>query len=457
MVGKTCGTPGPGHIGRRGLLKGALGVGAAVGVAGLAGCGNDSGSGGSGGVENGVAEGWGKVADAFRANFVGKPGELGAACCVYVGGRRVVDLWDGLADRQTNRPWDENTTVRVASTTKGFTAICAHMLARRGELDLDAPVVKYWPEFGAAGKEQIPVRWLLSHQAGLPIVDGPLTFEQACAWDPVIRALEAQPPLWQPGTEHLYHSVTYGYLVGEVVRRISGKSLGRFFANEVAAPLGLSAWIGLPEKEEPRVAQIENTTLNLEELTSGLIKATGLDADTITAWIKSGWGPGSVEDRATSLGGALDNAADPATAYYTTRAWRAAEFPAANGIADARSLARMYAATVSDVDGVRLLDPATVQKATVVQTDKTRMHGLPPGLNIPADRSFNMSLGFWRACPSYPMTGPGSFGHPGSGGSIGFADPDAGVGFGYVTNLWSLRPDDPRASSLANAVRSCLR
>ena len=126
-----------------------------------------------------VEDGWGKVADVFRANFEGSPGEVGAACCVYVGGRPVVDLWGGLADREANRPWGEDTIALVASTTKGATAICAHLLAQRGELDLDAPVVKYWPEFGAAGKEHIPVRWLLSHQAGLPVVDGPLTFEDA--------------------------------------------------------------------------------------------------------------------------------------------------------------------------------------------------------------------------------------------------------------------------------------
>ncbi|WP_107658764.1 serine hydrolase domain-containing protein [Nocardia suismassiliense] len=407
--------------------------------------------------ENGVEDGWGKVADAFRATFDANHGVAGAACCVYVNGRRVVDLWDGLADQQVNRPWDENTIVQVASTTKGATAICAHILAARGELDLDAPVVQYWPEFGNAGKERIPVRWLLSHQAGLPVVDGPLTFEQACEWDPVIRALEAQPPLWQPGTEHTYHGVTFGFLVGEVVRRISGKSLGTFFADEVAAPLGLRAWIGLPEEQEQHVARIEYAApFSLEELLAGMAEASGLDKDTVTAWVTSAWGPDSVQMRAGSLGGALDNAADPASAYYTTRAWRAAEFPAANGIADAHSVARMYAATVSEVDGVRLLDPATVERATAVQTDKSRMHGLPPELNIPANRSFNMSLGFWRDCPPMPMAGPGSFGHPGSGGSIGFAVPDAGVGFGYVTNLWNFRPDDPRASSLAEAVRSCL-
>ena len=205
-------------------------------------------------VQGHVEEGWGKVADAFRANFEGNPGEVGAACCVYADGRPVVDLWGGLADREANRPWNKDTIVAVASTTKGATAICAHLLVQRGELDLDAPVVKYWPEFGAAGKEQIPVRWLLSHQVGLPVIDGPLTFEEACAWDPVIRALEAQKPEWEPGTEHVYHSMTFGFLVGEIVRRITGKSLGTFFADEVAAPLGLSAWIGLPEEQEGRVA-----------------------------------------------------------------------------------------------------------------------------------------------------------------------------------------------------------
>ncbi|MBB5957220.1 CubicO group peptidase (beta-lactamase class C family) [Saccharothrix tamanrassetensis] len=399
-----------------------------------------------------VEQGWGKVADVFRRNFEGD-GEVGAACSVYVGGRPVVDLWDGSADREAGRPWCDDTIVQVASTTKGAAAICAHMLVQRGELDLDAPVTRYWPEFGAAGKEGIPVRWLLSHQVGLPIVDGPLTFEQACAWDPVIRALEAQKPLWRPGTEHVYHSVTYGYLVGEVVRRITGKSLGTFFADEVAAPLGLSAWIGLPEEHEDRLSRIHYAApFSVEELLAGMIKATGLDADTVTAWVEAVWGADSVQARAGELGGALDSS----TAYFTTRAWRAAEFPAANMIADAHSIARMYAATVSDVDGVRLLNPTTVERMTEIQTDKTPMHGLPPGLHIPADRSFNMSLGFWRACPPMPMVGPGSFGHPGSGGSIGFADPDAGVGFGYVTNLWNFRPDDPRAADLSAAVRSCL-
>ena len=187
-------------------------------------------------------------------------------------------------------------------------------------------------------------------------------------------------------------------------------------------------------------------------MTAGMIETTGLDEETVVAWMNAVWGPDSVQARAGELGGALD----PTSDYMNTRAWRAAEFPAANMFTNARSLARMYAATVSEVDGVRLLDPATVERMTVVQTDKTRMNGLPPGLNIPADRSFYMSLGFWRACPPMPWVGPGSFGHPGSGGSVAFGDLDSGVGFGYVTNLWSFRIGEPRASNLAAAVVACL-
>ncbi len=403
-------------------------------------------------VHGQVADGWGKVADAFRANFEGSPGEVGASCGVYVGGRPVVDLWGGLADRETQRPWKQDTISVPASTTKGATAICAHMLADRGKLDLDAPVVKYWPEFGANGKDQIPVRLLLSHQVGLPVVDGQFTFEEACAGDKILRALEAQKPEWEPGTEHVYHALTYGYLVGEVVRRISGKSLGTFFHDEVAAPLGLNAYIGLPEEEEEKVAGIYFADPpTLENIIAGMIETTGLDADTVTRWITAVWGEGSIQARAGSLGGAFDNAAE----FMHTRAYRAAEFPAANMLTDARSLARMYAATVSEVDGVRLLSPATVKRAIEVQTDKTRMHGLPADLDLPADRSFYMSLGFWRACPPMPMAGPNSFGHPGSGGSIAFGDPDAELGFGYVTNLYSFEAER-RALGLAAAVRSCL-
>src|SRR2546421_8264109 len=196
------------------------------------------------GIEGQVDAKFKGVRDAFAANFADH-GEVGAGVALYVDGRKVVDLWGGVADGETGRPYAEDTLQLVFSTTKGATAICANLLAQRGELDVDAPVATYWPEFATAGKESIPVRWLLCHKAGLPAVDGTMSTEDALAWDPVIRALERQQPLWEPGTAHGYHATTYGWLVGEVVRRISGKSLGRFFADEVAAPLRLDFRIGL--------------------------------------------------------------------------------------------------------------------------------------------------------------------------------------------------------------------
>lgn len=403
-------------------------------------------------VDGLVEQGWEPMADTFRANF--KEGkDLGAACCVYVDGRAVVDLWGGLADREKNLPWERDTVALVASTTKGATAMCAHLLVQRGQLDLDAPVTRYWPEFGAAGKEKMPVRYLLSHQAGLPYVDTLVTFEEACAWDPVIRALEIQKPLWAPGTEHLYHAMTYGFLVGEVVRRITGKSLGTFFAEEIARPLGLSAWIGLPEEIEPRVARIEAAPFpynSMEDLVTDFAKLMGFDPAVAGTLVKDVYGPGSAFMKAGAVGGVTEE-------NMHSRTYRAAEFPAANMFANAHSLARMYAATVSDVDGFRLLQPDTVAAMTVVETNRTRMHGVPTELLPYTKNLFRMSLGFWRATPPInPLLGPASFGHPGSGGSLGAADPESRVGFGYVPNLWAATLVDPRAIELTAAVRKCL-
>jgi CubicO group peptidase (beta-lactamase class C family) len=404
------------------------------------------------GVDGLVEQGWERVADTFPANFEdGK--DLGAACWVYVDGRAVVDLWGGLADGETNRSWERDTVALVASTTKGATALCAHLLVERGQLDLGAPVTRYWPEFGAAGKEEVPVRYLLSHQAGLPYVDTPVTFAEACAWDPLIRALEAQKPLWTPGTEHLYHAQTFGFLVGEVVRRITGRSLGTFFAEEIADPLGLSVWIGLPEEIEPRVARLETTPFpsdSVEDLATDFGKLLGLAPAAAGALVTTLWGPGSALMKAGAVGGITEE-------NMHSRAYRAAEFPGGNMITGAHSIARMYAAMVSDVDGVRLLQPGTLAAMTELQTDRSRMHGVPTELLPHTKKLFNMSLGFWRSTPPVnPLLGPASFGHPGSGGSLGAADPVARVGFGYVPNRWTATLIDPRAIELTTAVRECL-
>ena len=187
-----------------------------------------------------MAPGFERVRDVFGDNFENN-GDVGAALCVYRHGRKVVDLWGGLADSGTGRPWARDTLQLVYSATKAATATCAHLLAQRGELDLDRPAAHYWPEFAAQGKADIPVRWLLSHRAGLPVTDHPLPLADLLAWDPMAAALAAQRPVWEPGTAHGYHGRTFGWLVGEVIRRVSGRSVGTFFAEEIAAP-AILAW-----------------------------------------------------------------------------------------------------------------------------------------------------------------------------------------------------------------------
>ena len=403
-------------------------------------------------VLNGSVEpGWNGVADAFRQTQNGT--DHGAALCVYVDGKPVVDLWTGLADRSTGRPWERDTPQLVASTTKGATAICAHVLVERGLLDLDAPVTRYWPEFGQAGKQDVLVRHLLSHQAGLPYVEPELPFDEACRWTPMIQALEAQAPLWAAGKEHIYHAMTYGFLVGEVVRRITGKTIGRFFAEEIAGPLRLSAWIGLPEDIEPRLAQLETEPFpihRMEELVADFARTMQMSPEVIGRLMVELYGPGTAFMRAGQAGGVT-----PENMF--SRQYRAAEFPGANMVASAHSIARMYAATVSDVDGVRLLRPGTVARATEPQTSRSRMHGVPEDLLPHTQGLFNMSLGFWRSTPPvHPLLGPASFGHPGSGGSLGSADPDQRVGLGYVPNFWPAAMIDPRAPAICAAVRQCL-
>ena len=214
-------------------------------------------------IDGWAAPGFEAVRAAFEANF-DEGLEDGAAFAAYHRGKKVVDLWGGIADTMTGRPWLEDALVLVYSTTKGATAMCANKLAQEGAIDVEAPVVTYWPEFGQAGKEAVTVADLLSHRAGLAWVDGRLSFDQALAWDPVIRALERQAPSWPPGSAHGYHATTYGWLVGEVVRRVSGRSLGAYLREEVAGPLGAEFFVGLPAGEEHRVARLVSFLESME-------------------------------------------------------------------------------------------------------------------------------------------------------------------------------------------------
>ena len=370
------------------------------------------------------------VRTAFEKNFA-EGLEVGAAFAAYHRGRLVADLWGGEADVKTHRPWERDTMIVVFSTTKGFTAICANKLAQEGLLDVDAPVARYWPEFAQEGKDDIPVNYLLSHRAGLAWVDEPLTLEQALQWDPMIHALERQKPVWEPGTAHGYHAITYGYLVGEVVRRITGRSVGTYFREEIAEPLGLDCWIGLPEVHEPRVA-------NLVGSITGDLDSAELDTDA-RASIAALMGPDSMLGKALTGGGAFG-----AEGMWNTRPVHAAEIPAAGGISDARSIARLYAACVGEVDGVRILTPEQVERASTQRTAGPNIVIL--GLDI------QFGLGFFLPSTIVQVGGPKSFGHFGAGGSIGWADPVAGFGFGYVMSRMDMGlAGDERSSRLVNA------
>ncbi len=393
-------------------------------------------------IQGEVAPGFEKVRDAFQANF-DQHGDVGAAFALYKDGVKVVDLWGGVANEETGAAWDEDTLQLVFSTTKGATAICAHLLAQRGELDFDAPVAEYWPEFKANGKENVPVRWLLSHRVGLPVLDTPLTPEQYYAWDPVVEALAAKKPEWEPGTKHGYHAVTYGNLVGEVVKRISGKSLGTFFHDEVASPLGLDFWIGLPESEESRVSRLISFQLGATPEQRSMFADFDINSlpEEMRPIVQAFMDPNSMSNRA------LTGVTEPAM-NFNDRAMHAAEVPAANGITTARSLAKMYAAQVGEVDGVRLMNDDTVANAIVEQSN-----GPDAVLMIPT----RFGLGFFLKSDFSPLMGPRSFGHAGAGGSLGFADPDAGIGFGYVMNKMSTNlSGDPRTAGLIEAVKASL-
>jgi CubicO group peptidase (beta-lactamase class C family) len=377
-----------------------------------------------------VADGFGPVADAFARNFA-EHGELGAAFSLYVDGEVKADLWGGVADSQTGRPWTADTLQLVYSTTKGAAAICVARLVAAGRISYADAVATYWPEFAANGKGDVTIAQMMSHQAGLPYATATLSFDDLIAVTPVVDALASQEPIWEPGTRHGYHALTYGWLAGELVRRVDGRTIGQYFAEEVAGPLGLDFWIGLPESEEPRVA-----LLALPLLVP--------DPETIAVIMKI-VGPGTMGFNALSMSGVmLSGPADP----FNTRAVHATEMPAANGITTARSLAKMYAATVGEVDGVRLIDEATVAAARAEAVKG-------PDACLVVETRFGM--GFMLDGEFAPMLSPGSFGHPGVGGSLGYADPEAKVGYGYVMNQMGSRlAGDPRTIGLNAAVRACL-
>jgi CubicO group peptidase (beta-lactamase class C family) len=382
-------------------------------------------------VNGAAAEGFEPVRDAFVRNFETR-GERGAAVAVYRDGRKVVDLWAGTKDVDGTAPWERGTAQIVRSATKGVAAAVLLMLAERGELDLDAPVGHYWPEFKARGKERTLVRHILAHRAGVPVLDRPLTPAEAADPDLAATVLAAQTPAWEPGADHGYHAQTYSWLTSELLRRATGRSIGAWIADEIAGPLGLDLWVGLPESEAHRVGRVGP----LEPP----VRDGALRTRPKRAVAEAYADPGSLTRRAFAAITPLPDENDPA--------YRAAVLPASNGVATADALARFYAALTGEVDGVRLFSPVTLEQArTEVSAGPDRVLVIPT----------RFGLGYMLHGSASPLLGPGSFGHPGRGGALGFADPESGIAFGYVTNGFRKSVTaDPRAQALVRAVRASL-
>jgi CubicO group peptidase (beta-lactamase class C family) len=384
------------------------------------------------------APGFAEVREQFERNF-SERGEIGASVHVTVGGEPVVDLHGGVASLETGQPWDADTLVHVWSCTKGATALCAHLLAARGELSLTAPVVDYWPEFAKNGKDRVLVRHLLNHQAGLPAVRTPLAHGAFYDWDLMVDALAAEEPFWEPGTRHGYHGLTFGFLVGEVIRRVSGRSLGAFFAEEVAGPLGLDFWLGLPEELEPRVAPTIAPDLTAPgTLMPSMFVAAFADPASI---------PGQL--LANNGGYMLPGESD-------TRAAHAAVIGAVGGITNARSLAAMYRPLALGGDG--FIDGGQVALMGQVSSAS----GVDASILVPT----RWALGFVKSIDNRhlpPADREGvllaeeAFGHSGIGGSIGFADPRIRLSFGYVMNKQGIGLGiNDRGQSLVDAVYRAL-
>jgi CubicO group peptidase (beta-lactamase class C family) len=365
--------------------------------------------------------------DAFAANFADH-GDTGAAVCVLAGGRVVADLWGGWTDELRRSPWRPDTLVNIFSVGKGLLALLAARLTGDGRLDPDATVSRYWPQFGSANKDGITLRQLLSHQAGLPAVRRRLPARAMLDWRLMTAALADQEPWWEPGTAHGYHVNTFGFLVGEVLRRASGRTVGHLLRDEVAGPLGADVHIGLPARQHARVAEF--------------------------AWPGS---PPPEEDRPDLSGSLLMEH----NAYFNpgglsgagvvnTAAWREAEVPSANGHATARGVARVYAALAAGgtLAGVQVVDAAALAAAATEHTY---------GPDLILHRPTRFGLGFQLSQPERPIgREPGAFGHFGAGGSVGFCDPAAGIAFGYVTGQMGPRWQNPRNRALIGALYDCL-
>lgn len=387
-----------------------------------------------------VADGFEPVRAEFEANF-SRRGELGAACAAYHRGALVVDLWGGYRDASRTTPWEQDTLVLVYSTSKGLAALTVALAQARGWLEFDAPVASYWPEFAQGGKDRVTVRQLLAHQAGLCAIDEPLTAAELADPDGLAEVLARQRPAWEPGTRQGYHALSLGWYEGELIRRVDPRhrSLGRVFAEEVAGPVGLEFYFGLPpDIPAERVASIKGGGV-----IDALLHPRGMPAPMLAAFLR----------RSSLTSRVFSNPKLRTTAGLDAAEYRAVENPAGGGIGLVRSLAKAYSELA--IGGRKLgLTSATLAELSAPPHPPS---AITRDQVLLTDASF--SLGFARPGPGFAFGSSGrALGHPGAGGSFAFADPDLEVSFAYAPNrLGHHLRDDPREKALRDAFYLCIQ
>lgn len=394
-------------------------------------------------VHGSVHPGFEPVEAAFRENFE-RRGEVGAAVCAWYRGEKVVDLWGGLADRESERPWDEDTLTVIFSSTKGMVALCLLMLADRGKLDYDRPVSEYWPEFAARGKEGITIRTLLNHRAGLSAVDQPLSLEAWCNPAQVAPVLANQRPHWRPDSDQGYGAISTAVYAAELFRRIAGRSVGSFFADEVAGPLAADVYIGLPREHEPRVATLYPARLGFGNLRliPEFITGRTVEGRLVRAMLRKR----SLPRRAF---GNPDLGRRGVHAFNDPEVHRL-EIPWAGGIATARGLAKTYAALAGGgaLGEVHLCRPESIEPLKGRQSWSEHDQVLLKPLGF--------SQGFIKEGRHVFSPGEEAFGHSGMGGALGLADPDRDLALGYVMNRMDIRVRSPRCLALCHALYGCI-
>jgi CubicO group peptidase (beta-lactamase class C family) len=380
------------------------------------------------------------VADAFIDNFRGEE-ELGAACSVVIDGETMVDLWGGWARADRSQEWDEHSTVCMMSVAKGVTGICFNMAIDRGLIDPEERIAVYWPEFAQNGKEDILVRMVLDHTAAIPVLTDDTMYPGGFYdYDAYIRALEVQHPLWPPGTRAAYHVHNQGFLLGEILRRVTGMTIGPFLKENVTRPLGAEYWIGgMDEQQQAHVAEVlPNTGARLFAAKDAAVPDK---PDT-----PEGWQDGAVL-RSFAF---LQNPAEPWYDTMNSPRWREVEIASGSGHGNARGVARIYGATVGEVDSVDLMSDAQLERMITEQHNQTELL---------QERPYHQAMGVLLNTPEAVYMGPNmrSFGHHGLGGSIGFGDPDVKLGFSYCCNqMHAVGTNGPRARRLIDAVYASL-